>query len=1015
MNVNKAVITLAGPNQRALPMQTLVDRDGQEKSVLTILIAEILQAGIEEICLVVAPGDATSYAAAVGDFARRLHFVEQAAPNGYGHAIATAAGFVGDDSFLHLVGDHLYVSSDGKGSAAKFVQRAAAEGSAMSAVKATRERLLPYYGVIGGQPVPGQKGLYVVREVLEKPTPTIAEQRLIVPGMRAGHYLCLFGMHVLTPTVMVILADLLERSANPRGITLSHALNVMAGREKYLAIELEDMRYDLGVKYGLLQAQLALGLSGRERDEVLSMIVELLAVTSNGRGDPMSPLVEIITSTDPAIRNRSLDRYCREATMATLLDACDSLERLRRQSENLYHRVRALFFLYAIYRFHLPGKPGILSGGHIPHVGHSRLLQRRFEEAINHFGREAREHGLSDALTSALATAYYQLAFQTLADQVRRSVRSVRGNQWMFRVGHASDHPLRIRPELLVNSSTPPILHETTPVRMDLTHSGWSDIFFLGMDFPEGARVINTSIDLAVRAVDGGDADGPPRPPIETYLRIIDRPVLRLVSVDLEAETELTEVHQVFDYAADYLGLLKGAVIAAGIVPPGMEGANQRLGEVLNRLMGPGRGLELVSKVNGIPKGSRLAVSTNLLASLIAICMRATGQTESIEGQLTELERRQVAARAILGEWLAGSGGGWQDSGGVWPGMKLIEGVEAKRTDPEYGISRGRLLPKHTLFDTRRVAPETRQLLQDSLVLVHGGMAQNVGPILEMVTEKYLLRSEAEWAGRLQAMALLDDIVAQLEAGDVKAIGASTQRNFEGPIQTIIPWASNLYTEVLIEQVRAEFGETFWGFWMLGGMAGGGMGFIFDPVVKRRGQRRLQEIMTSTKQRLDKAVPFAMNPVVYDFAINEQGTICQVLTGKAAVMPDAEYGLQTVPVLLRRDPRQLSPMQRTELARYGSVNQTTSGQAARLLERLLPTPAIENRTETTLAELLQQNGFDAEHHEQIRADLRSGRIGLAQNRLPVNSQIEDVKVLVMSIVFREATDERIASKGRSRH
>src|SRR6185436_16507432 len=98
---------------------------------------------------------------------------------------------------------------------------------------------------------------------------------------------------------------------------------------------------------------------------------------------------------------------------------------------------------------------------------------------------------------SALAAAYHRLAFQTLADQVRRSVRSVRGNQWMFRMGHPQDQPLRIRRELLRRNATEesgyPILCERTPVRMDLSHSGWSDIFFLGMDFPEGARVLNVS------------------------------------------------------------------------------------------------------------------------------------------------------------------------------------------------------------------------------------------------------------------------------------------------------------------------------------------------------------------------------------------------------------------------------------------------------------------------------------------------------------------------------------------
>ena len=87
-------------------------------------------------------------------------------------------------------------------------------------------------------------------------------------------------------------------------------------------------------------------------------------------------------------------------------------------------------------------------------------------------------------------------------------------------------------------------------------------------------------------------------------------------------------------------------------------------------------------------------------------------------------------------------------------------------------------------------------------MLVHGGMAQDVGPILEMVAERYLLRSDAEWTARQAACKVLDEIIEDLRAGDVRAIGGATQRNFDGPIQSIIPWASNLYTETLIREVR---------------------------------------------------------------------------------------------------------------------------------------------------------------------------------------------------------------------
>jgi hypothetical protein len=285
----------------------------------------------------------------------------------------------------------------------------------------------------------------------------------------------------------------------------------------------------------------------------------------------MSQLIKIITATDPEIRNRSLDAFCRSASLNDLLAECEALDRFWRESDNLYERVRALFFLYATHRFHLPFKPGMGTKGLLPFDGYANLLKRRFEEAIEIFLAVQAKDGPNDGISSALAAAYHSLGFQTLADQVRHSVRSVRGNQWMFRIGHPADQPLRVCPELLERSGSDtlfPILREATPVRMDLTHSGWSDIFFLGMDFPEGARVLNVSIDLSVRG--SGSATATPRPPVEAYFRVIDQPILRLASVDLGATAEITTLAEVFDFARDYLGLLKAAIIAAGIVPPGM-------------------------------------------------------------------------------------------------------------------------------------------------------------------------------------------------------------------------------------------------------------------------------------------------------------------------------------------------------------------------------------------------------------------------------------------------------------
>ncbi|MDB6129312.1 MAG: Nucleotidyl transferase [Verrucomicrobiales bacterium] len=278
MEIKKALITAAGKNQRTLPLQTLVDRDGVQKAALLVIIEEILKSGIDEIGIVIQPGDQDSFRAAAGAHAGRLTFVEQKEPLGYANAVFTGRAFTGGNSFLLLVGDHLYLSRAEKGCAEQLLEVARAENCAVSAVQPTHESKLPYYGAVGGLRIQGRNRLYEVETILEKPTPTVAEEKLMVPGLRAGQYLCFFGMHVFTPTLMDILQELHQRTGDRSGMGLAQALQQMATQERYLALEMEGNRFDIGVKYGLLNAQLALALNGSDRDEVLTRLVELLAL-----------------------------------------------------------------------------------------------------------------------------------------------------------------------------------------------------------------------------------------------------------------------------------------------------------------------------------------------------------------------------------------------------------------------------------------------------------------------------------------------------------------------------------------------------------------------------------------------------------------------------------------------------------------------------------------------------------------------------------------------------------------
>lgn len=317
MQITRAVITAAGRGARQYPasdtvqkaMLPLVDRDGLTKPVLQIVAEEALESGIEEICVVSAPGDEEVYRRHFRSYAEnlrsafkgvpwaeeqsrrlveleaRLTFAVQPEPFGYGHAVWCARDFAAEQPVLLLLGDHVYISRDVDASgrtrrcARQLLDLAEAESCAVSAVQATREHLIHQYGTLTGKKVGQDPNVYAIEKILEKPTPTLAELHLHVPGLRAGYYLCFFGMHVLTPRVFAILDEqVAARGRDPspeRGpVQLTAALDALAREETYLALEARGTRHNLGVKFGSVEAQIALALAGQDRERILALLLE---------------------------------------------------------------------------------------------------------------------------------------------------------------------------------------------------------------------------------------------------------------------------------------------------------------------------------------------------------------------------------------------------------------------------------------------------------------------------------------------------------------------------------------------------------------------------------------------------------------------------------------------------------------------------------------------------------------------------------------------------------------------
>jgi UTP--glucose-1-phosphate uridylyltransferase len=308
MRIKKAVITAAARGERLYPvadtiqkaMLPVVDIDGLHKPVIQIIAEEAFASGIEEICIVCAPGDGERYINAftslrdnlvksfksvdwakeeadkIDHLLNQLRFAEQEEPRGYGHAVYCAKEFVNNEPFLLLLGDYLYVSYlSQKRCAAQLIELATKEGCSVSAVNPTIEHQIHRYGTLTGKHVPNNEGVYQIEKLIEKPSLSTAELELQTPGLRAGYYLCFFGIHVFTPLVFQLLEkEIKNASAN---ILLTPVLQTLATTEKYLALEVKGNRYDLSRKHGLIRAQIALGLAGEAHDETLTTLVELLA------------------------------------------------------------------------------------------------------------------------------------------------------------------------------------------------------------------------------------------------------------------------------------------------------------------------------------------------------------------------------------------------------------------------------------------------------------------------------------------------------------------------------------------------------------------------------------------------------------------------------------------------------------------------------------------------------------------------------------------------------------------
>ena len=272
------VIPVAGYGTRMYPLTRgvkkeflpIVDVDGFPRPLVHLLVKEALDSGADHVCIVISPGQRGLFedyfhgdfeddpgAARFPEIAQeiqrlgsRVSFAEQTNQWGYGHAIWSAKKAVEDDSFLVLLGDHAFSSNTRSRCVQQVLDASGAVPGSLSAVNRTDESALPYFGTIRGHPIPGLSKIYEAEEIVEKPSADYAGVHLRTPGDPEKPYLCWFGIHLLSPTVMDCLDYLIARRKDGSEVGLTEAQEMARRREGYWIFEVDGVRFDLGEPEG---------------------------------------------------------------------------------------------------------------------------------------------------------------------------------------------------------------------------------------------------------------------------------------------------------------------------------------------------------------------------------------------------------------------------------------------------------------------------------------------------------------------------------------------------------------------------------------------------------------------------------------------------------------------------------------------------------------------------------------------------------------------------------------------
>ncbi len=253
----------------------LVDGGGRITTILQVILEQVKAGGVDDVALIVSPGQQgtiESYLGAAGsgsqrELPRRLSYIDQREPLGFGHAVYQARAFAGNGPIMVLLGDYIHLAAAGSASCTRQIVDAFAAfgGAAMVGVQAVNRGDLARVGVATGERV--ADGTYRCTRFVEKPTLEVAQGSLKTKGVAGEGYLGHCGVYLFDALLFDCLEQVAQRvSATNEEMELAAAQTLLLENDpaNYYLCEIEGRSYDTGTPMAYAEAFRAYHRQGAE-------------------------------------------------------------------------------------------------------------------------------------------------------------------------------------------------------------------------------------------------------------------------------------------------------------------------------------------------------------------------------------------------------------------------------------------------------------------------------------------------------------------------------------------------------------------------------------------------------------------------------------------------------------------------------------------------------------------------------------------------------------------------------